>query len=126
MNTEVKDLRTQSANDAYLQANGTDQFYHQPNSSFQYTAEIKDLLTKCGAYWLLSEILLANKFSEAVKIQDFQSWELKHLEGNTFILTCDDGNDNIVWEKRIPFSDFPYKDVKIWVEHQNIFFPSQR
>ena len=124
----MQEFRNESANTAYLQANGTGQFYHQPNSTIQYTEEVRDMLIKCEAWWLLSEILLANKFVKAVKDYPFQNWKLEQVKKgeSTFILKCEDGNDNILWKKTIPFSDFPYKDVTIWLEGGNLFFPSQR
>jgi hypothetical protein len=60
---------------------------------------------------------LAQKFNPPLKAEPFQVWR-PVVSDNTGVLTCDDGNDNIVLTKKIPFTDFPDQTVScrlFWV-----------
>src|SRR5215472_12370304 len=67
----------------------------------------KYVADQAGAYWLLDEIAFAQKGEKAVAAEAFQVWRLTVKPGRTGLLSCEDGNDNTVFEKAIPFTDFP-------------------
>jgi hypothetical protein len=78
-----------------------------------------------GAYWLLDEIALAQRYKKRVAAEEFQNWTLKVKDDNTARLTCDDGNGNIVFSKRIPFTDFPLPEISLYFCNSTILLPSE-
>ena len=60
-------------------------------------------------------------------------WKLKVLEGSKALLVLEDGNDNVVWSKKIAFTDFPIaagETFTLWAEAgdglMTIMLPSER
>jgi hypothetical protein len=78
-----------------------------------------------GAYWLLDEIALAQKYVKEVAVQEFQVWKLTVKDDNSATLTCEDGNYNAVFSKPIPFTDFPKDGVTLWFADNVIYLPSE-
>jgi len=104
---------------------GTEHWYqHALVRSVTYTDGAKYVADTGGAYWLLDEIALAQKFNAAVRAEPFQVWTLtvKDLAG---ALTCDDGNDNVVYTKEIDFTDFPLPEIKFYCTDNVILLPSE-
>lgn len=75
-------------------------------------------------FWFL-DVIASYQGSQNVRGEEFQVWKLKRTEGDKFIVTCDDGNDNIIASQKIPFSDFPYDDLTIWLVHGVMMLPSE-
>jgi hypothetical protein len=100
---------------------GTENWYqHSRVRSITYT----DGADKGGAYWLLDEIALAQKFSTAVAKEPFQVWKLT-VSDRKGVLTCDDGNGKVVYTKPIPFTDFPLPEIKFYFTDNVILLPSE-
>ena len=78
-----------------------------------------------GAYWLLDEIAIAQKYVKEVAAEGFQVWKLKVKEDDSATLICEDGNDNVVLTKAIPFTDFPKEGVTLWFANDVIYLPSE-
>jgi hypothetical protein len=78
-----------------------------------------------GAYWLLDEIALAQRCDKRVAAEEFQLWKLTVEHDNTATLTCDDGNGNIVFSKRIAFTDFPLPEIALYFTNNTILLPSE-
>jgi hypothetical protein len=89
-----------------------------------YTDGAKYVADEGGAYWLLDEIALAQRYEEAVAAQEFQVWTLRVNADRTARLTCED-NDNTVFEKAIAFTDFPAEAVTLWFANHTIYLPSE-
>ena len=107
------------------QFTGTDHWYrHNLVPNVTYTDGVKFMAEKCGAYWLIDEIALAQAFEPRVKAEEFQVWELIVTE-STATLSCDDGNGNVVLSKHIPCTDFPLYTIDLWVEGGVILLPSE-
>jgi hypothetical protein len=47
------------------------------------------------------------------------------LEKHTGVLTCDDGNGNIVYTEKVPFTDFPLPEITIWYTNRTLLLPSE-
>jgi hypothetical protein len=45
--------------------------------------------------------------------------------GQTATLTCDDRNGNIVFTKRIEFTDFPLEKITLYYANKTILLPSE-
>lgn len=111
------------------QFTGTEHYYrHSLDRSYLYTDGVQYLAEKAGAYWLVDAIIFNQRkkpFSSNPALSEFQCWRLKVLEGNRATLTCDDGNKNIVFTQQIPFTDFPLKDISLWLENKVLLLPSE-
>ena len=64
-------------------------------------------------------------FREAVAGEEFQVWKLTVNPDRTAKLVCEDGNDNTVFEKAIPYTDFPAGGIELWFENSTIYLPSE-
>jgi hypothetical protein len=108
------------------QFTGTEHWYrHGLVPSIVFTDGAKHVADAGGAYWLLDEIALAQKFIKKVAAQPFQVWKLVLGEGHSATLTCEDGNYDVVFRKRIEFTDFPLKEIALWFTDNTILLPSE-
>jgi hypothetical protein len=108
------------------QFTGSETWYrHGINRKVLFTEGAQFLAERGGAYWLLDEIALIQPHNKAVAAQEFQVWKLKVNADRSAVLTCDDGNGNIVFTKRIPFTDFPLDEVTLWFANNTIYLPSE-
>lgn len=109
---------------------GSEQFYrHGMVRSVIYSDGVQFLAESVGAYWLIDEIALAQKFVRKVAGQEFQVWKLKVNDDGSAQLTVEDGNDNQIYSKRIAFTDFPAEGIELWCvdggEARTIHLPSE-
>jgi Family of unknown function (DUF6876) len=90
-----------------------------------YTDGAKYVADEAGAYWLLDEIAI-NQTRPGIKAEEFQVWTLKvDLEKCSGVLTCDAGNGNVVFTKKIEYSDFPLAEMKIYFTDGMILLPNE-
>jgi hypothetical protein len=117
---------TTSFNPADLrQFTGSEHWYrHGLVRSVLFTDGAKYVADTAGAYWLLDEIALAQKFEKAVQGEEFQIWKLT-VKDSAATLTCGDGNDRIVFSKPIEFTDFPGDGVTFYYCNNTILLPSE-
>ena len=109
------------------QFTGSEHWYrHGLNRSVLFTDGAKYVADQGGAYWLLDEIALAQRFDKAVAAEEFQAWTLAVKPDHTATLTCDDGNGNVVFTKQIPFTDFPLPEIVLWFANGTIYLPSEQ
>jgi hypothetical protein len=105
---------------------GSEQFYrHGINRNVVYTEGAQYVAEAGGAYWLLDEIALVQRFDRDVAAEEFQVWTLTVHPDRTATLGCQDGNDRIVYTKAIPFTDFPLDSVTLWFANNTIYLPSE-
>src|SRR5258708_7623833 len=64
-------------------------------------------VTRNGMAWFV-DIIASVQHLPKLRAEEFQSWKLTKLEGNTAEAVCDDGNGNVVYRQEIPFTDFPH------------------
>jgi hypothetical protein len=121
-----------AANDKFLDPQIMSQFYgsehwyrHGLVPRIVFTDGAKYVADAAGAYWLLDEIALAQRFVREVAAEEFQVWKLTVKPDNSATLSCEDGNDNIVFSKVIEFTDFPPEGISLWFENNTIYLPSE-
>jgi hypothetical protein len=103
---------------------GTTQWYRHPLvQSVLYTDGVQHVAKIGGAYWLLDEIALAQSISK-IKAEEFQVWRLV-VENGSGMLTCDDGDGNVVYAKRINHTDFPLPEIKFYFSDSVLMLPSE-
>ena len=82
------------------QFTGSQNFYrHSLVREVLYTEGVEYVAETAGAYWLLDEIALAQRYIISVKREDFQVWDLKVDTAQAGVLTCGDGNGLEVYVK---------------------------
>jgi hypothetical protein len=108
------------------QFTGSEHWYHHAiNRTVLFTDGAKHVADAGGAYWLLDEIALAQRYDKAVAGEAFQLWKLTVQADHTATLTCEDGNGKGVFAKAIPFTDFPLPEIKLYVCDNTILLPSE-
>lgn len=107
-------------------SNGTDD-YHRISTLFRNhvaTDGVKHLADMCQSYWLLDAIL-SHQITPKVKKELFQVWKLQQQKNDAYLLTCEDGNNNVITSQKIPFSDFPYQQATIWLCDNVLLLPCE-
>lgn len=111
---------------ALRQFTGSEQWFrHGLNRNILYTEGAQYVAEHGGAYWLLDSIAIAQTHIPAVKAEEFQLWTLKVNADHTAMLTCEDGNCHVVHQERIPFTDFPLEEIKLYYCNNVIHLPSE-
>ena len=109
------------------QFTGSEHWYrHGLVGKILFTDGAKYVADEGGAYWLLDEIAIAQRFEKAVAGEEFQVWKLTVNPDRTARLACGDGNGRTVFEKAIEYTDFPASGVELWFENNTIYLPSER
>jgi hypothetical protein len=78
-----------------------------------------------GAYWLLDEIALAQRFEPKVKGEPFQVWDLTVSTNNVAVLKCGNGDGREVYSKQIEWTDFPQPGIRFYFCNGCIHLPSE-
>ena len=105
---------------------GSEYWYRHPLvPKVIFTDGVKYVLDTAGAYWLIDEIAFGQSVP-AVAAEEFQVWKLSvDLARNNGVLTCDDGNDRVVFTKPIEFTDFPLDEIRFYFTDNTILLPSE-
>lgn len=108
------------------QFTGTETWHrHGINRAVLFTDGAKYVADEGGAYWLLDAIAIAQRFEKAVAGEAFQVWKLAVNPDRTATLTCDDGNNNILYTQRIEYTDFPLNEIRFYFTDNVILLPSE-
>ena len=125
MQSETQSKKTLSAADL-AQFTGSERWYrHSINRSILYSEGAQHVAEHGRAYWLLDEIALIQPYDKNVAAEEFQVWTLTVRPDQTAILTCDDGNDTVVFSKEIQYTDFPLETIKLYFANNVIHLPSE-
>jgi hypothetical protein len=94
---------------------GTEHYYR--SSSFAknivHTDGVQHIVTRGGA-WMV-DVIVSHQTNPKVRAEEFQSWEFQVDGTDKGKAVCTDGNDHILIEQEIPFTDLPF-NVKLWLE----------
>jgi len=105
---------------ALEQFSGTDQYHRLSplHGRLVVTDGVKYLCDQAGAYWLVD--VIASHQRRALRdpmLQDIQFWTIRvDEEKRTALVTCARDEDDVVIRQRIPWTDFPLAEQRIWVE----------
>lgn len=77
-----------------------------------------------GAYWLMDAIA-SYKADPQIASQSFQHWILKVRKDNTAVLTCDDGDGNVLVTQEILYTDFPIEEIRFYLIDNVLMLPSE-
>jgi hypothetical protein len=91
-----------------------------------FTEGAKYVAEAGGAYWLLDEIALIQPYDKAVGAEPFQVSTLKvNKDDRSAVLICADGDGKQVYEKRIPYTDFPLDEIIFFFADNTIYLPGE-
>lgn len=111
---------------ALTQFTGTETWYrHSLNRVVLYTEGAKHVADAGGAYWLLDEIVLAQRAVAAVAAEEFQLWRLTVRPNRSARLACEDGDGGVVFTQEIAFTDFPLDGIDFYLRDNIILLPSE-
>jgi len=103
---------------------GTEKWYKTQFGGLLYTDGIKYLCEQAGAYWLLDAIA---SYQPDWNITPFQIWtlEVDKSDAATLIMREDTDSPVLVFQS-IPYTDFPLKTIKLYVENNVLCLPRER
>ena len=108
------------------QFTGSEQWYrHAINRKVLFTDGAKFVADQAGAYWLLDEIAIIQPYDQRVAAEEFQVWKLAVNADQTGVLTCDDGNGNVIFSKPIEYTDFPIEGITLYFTNNTILLPRE-
>lgn len=82
------------------------------------------LREEARAFWLFDAIL-SHQTSVKVRRESFQVWKLNKQADDTWLLSCEDGNKNVITDQKIQFSDFPLDEIIIWLVDGVAMLPTE-
>lgn len=106
---------------------GTSQYYRH-NLGLLYTDGVKHVADQGEAYWLLDAIASwqnDSRIRNDEMLQNIQFWKLTVHEDHSATLTCERDTDDVVLTQEIPFTDFPLKHIKFYLQEGVILLPSE-
>jgi hypothetical protein len=107
------------------QFHGSDQLIrHHLHRDMRFTVGVGQMIVHFGAMWLVNEIAIAQIALARLKQEEFQVWELE-VVGSSANLRCDDGNDLLLFEKAIEYTDFPKPGIKLYYTDNVIMLPNE-
>ena len=112
------------------QFTGTTQWHRWSNlTDLICTDGVKYLAEEAGAYWLLDVIAShqnAPALRDSQRLQQLQIWQLTVKADKSCRLTCVEDDDVApVVVQAIEFTDFPLKQVKLYVCNNVVLLPSE-
>ena len=94
--------------------------YYRHMFGLNYTDGVKFMAEKGEAYWLIDAI--ASYRSK----EPFQVWELVVKDDRSATLTARTDSDQAPFmTQEIPYTDFPLREVKLWVSDGVLLLPSE-
>jgi hypothetical protein len=102
---------------------GTTNWYQHSLTTVVYTDGVQFMAERGKAYWLIDEIATSQMIKH-VHQEPFQVWILK-VQEKSATLTCEDGNDRTVYVKKIPYTNFPLPEIKLYFVDNVMMLPSE-
>lgn len=122
----MRTLKTELTPDELARFSGTENRYrHAINRNVHFTDGVKYVADRGAAYWLLDEIALLQPCDKRFSAEPFQVWKLTVNADGAGRLVCSDGNDNIIYSRAIPFTDFPREEITLWFRDGTLLLPSE-
>ena len=110
---------------AYFTGTGN---YYQHSLGMRYTDGVKYLADRAGAYWLLDAIASWQSHplvKDDQELRNIQFWKLVVNEDQSASLFCERDKDDVVVGQTIPMTDFPLKQITLYVQQGTILLPSE-
>lgn len=112
METTEKAIELERALDMF---SGTEHWYQHFVPKVLFTDGMKYLAEKAKAYWFI-DLIASYQGEEKVAKESFQVWIIRVNKDKTAVVTCEDGNGNVVAKQDLSFTDFPLNEYKGYLE----------
>lgn len=102
---------------------GSETFYEQvmvDSSKLLLTEGCHFIRETYSAYWLFD---LIGSYQFRLIDEPMQVWKLVKYKDEA-VVSCEDGNRNILVSQQIPFTDFPF-DITVWQVEGTCLLPSE-
>jgi hypothetical protein len=113
-----------NANEKLSGFNGTENWYRYPLTGCTFTDGVYHMATEFKAYWLI-DLVFSYQCERKIRQESFQVWKLEKLSGNSYNIIASDGNEKEIARQYIPFSDFPFDTVTLWLSAGCLMLPSE-
>jgi len=102
--------------------------YYQHSLGVQYTDGVYYLAERGGAYWLIDAIAswqIDPRVNRDPMLQQIQFWKLTVNDDQSALLVCERDEGDVAVSQDIPFTDFPLKEVKLYLQNGVVLLPSE-
>jgi Family of unknown function (DUF6876) len=104
---------------------GTVNYHRHWTGTFHYTDGVAFLAENAGAYWLLDHIAAMQKHARRdPALRDFQAWQLT-VQGSRGVITCLRAASDEAFHDELPFTDFPLREVTLYLAESVLYLPSE-
>ena len=123
--TNTSSDKQQKVQSGLAQFHGTENWYKHW-LGLLYTDGIKYLAEEAKCYWLIDAIASyqTKKFLQDEELRDFQIWRLE-VKDNAGTLICERDTDNEVLTQKIPYTNFPLAEIKLYLSQKVLMLPSE-
>ena len=116
---------------------GTENYYqYQLVPRFKYTDGVQYVASKFGAYWLVDIAMLAGDAiykdkSVPVDQKHLLVFKLKVNDDDSFVVTCEDGNNNVLDIEKYglsvkgDYTNFPAQEQVFWLQNGVLLLPDE-
>lgn len=102
--------------------------YYQHSPGVQYTDGVYYLAERGGAYWLIDAIASWQgdpRVSRDPMLRQIQFWKLTVNDDRSALLVCERDEGDVAVSQAIPFTDFPLKEVRLYLQNGVVLLPSE-
>lgn len=118
-------MNAQLTKDDLSQFIGSEVVYrHNLMRTVTYTEGVQYLAEKGRAHWLIDKIATL-QLEPKVRAEEFQAWKLVVTDKHRATLSCEDGNDHVVYQEKIDWTDFPLDEITLFYTDRVIMLPSE-
>jgi hypothetical protein len=104
---------------------GTESYYKHPFTKSIFTDGVKYVADNAGAYWLIDFIVFKQIEDGEIGNCDFQVWTLDALPDNTAMITCTDGDYEVLLKEKVDYTDFPVASIKLYYQNNVLMLASE-
>ena len=104
------------------QFTGTTEYFRHL-SGYLYTEGVAYVAQTSGAYWLIDKIAWTTAGKPC--LQKFGNWKLTVHNDRSATLTCEDGDKRELYREMIEYTDFPLRQIEIWLINHVLLLPSE-
>jgi len=107
---------------------GTDGYYRYMGNII-LTDGTKYMAEACGAFWFLDIIWSVLSTKKDIRAEEMIVAKLKITGEDKAVVTLEDGDKNVLYTQKIPFTDFPLDEIEVWAnvdgDKRVILLPSE-
>jgi hypothetical protein len=105
---------------------GSEHWHRHPrHRDALYTDGVRHVATLGRAYWLIDDIMLAQRLIPKAAAKAFQIWRLTLRPDCSAVLSCQGGGGNMVLEREIEWTDFPLDTITLYYTNRTLLLASE-